>query len=444
MTTSSRNYARPSTVLAETRPATSCADTRPATERAETRRAVLWRYSPRDGVLVALAASYAAALLGVAAAVAAGHVTDVAALGAAALVAGGLWWGANTIAHNFLHRPFFAAPLANRLFSLCLSVLLGFPQRAWRDLHLAHHAGKCASVRGSAALCIETAAVLAAWLAAAVLVPQFWFAIYLPGYALGLGLCYLQGHFEHSPQTASYYGKLYNVCFFNDGYHVEHHAAPSAHWTEVARNGACERSSRFPPVLRWLERCNLDTLERCALRSRRIRSWLLQTHGRAISALAPRVGAVRTVAVVGGALFPRTATVCRALFPDARIVVVDASLEHITTARALLSDSAIEFRHAVFTPGSDAVFGAVCADDPGADSGRAARHAARLAAPHGADRIPDLVVIPLALRGERAAVYAAPPGRWCIVHDWIWNRRGVASAVVSPLLLKRVNLLAGQ
>jgi hypothetical protein len=49
--------------------------------------------------------------------------------------------------------------------------------------------------------------------------------------------------------------------------------------------------------------------------------------------------------------------------------------------------------------------------------------------------------VPLALHGDRAKVYANPPGRRCLVHDWIWNRRGVASAVVSPLLLKRVNLV---
>lgn len=414
MATSSRSYARPST------------------PRAETRRAALWRYSPRDGVLVALAFAYAAVLLGVAAAAAAGLVTDAAALAAPALVACGLWWGANTIAHNFLHRPFFAAPFANRLFSLFSSVLFGFPQSAWRDLHLAHHASKRARVRLRAASFVETAAVLVSWLAAAVLVPQFWVAIYLPGYALGLALCFLQGYFEHSPRTASYYGKLYNACFFNDGYHVEHHVAPNAHWTEVARNGKRERSSGFPPVLRWLERCNLDTLERWVLRSPRARSWLLQTHAKAIAALAAHVSDVRTVAVVGGALFPRTAIVCRALFPGARIAVVDASLENIATARALLGDSTIEFRHATFTPGSDAEWGADRGDgglavDPG--------HAGRRA---------DLVVIPLALRGERAAVYANPPGRWCIVHDWIWNRRGVATAVVSPFLLKRVNLIASR
>ena len=52
------------------------------------------------------------------------------------------------------------------------------------------------------------------------------------------------------------------------------------------------------------------------------------------------------------------------------------------------------------------------------------------------------MIVPLALVGDRAAVYAAggPPR---LVHDWIWRRRGVAGAAVSPWLLKRINLAVG-
>jgi len=56
-----------------------------------------------------------------------------------ALVAVGLWWNANTVAHNFIHRPFFRARALNRIFSAYLSLLLGFPQALWRERHLAHH-----------------------------------------------------------------------------------------------------------------------------------------------------------------------------------------------------------------------------------------------------------------------------------------------------------------
>ena len=62
--------------------------------------------------------------------------------------------------------------------------------------------------------------VLAVWTAAASLAPGIFLTVYLPGWALGLGLCFLQGHYEHAGGTTSHYGRLYNLLFFNDGYHV--------------------------------------------------------------------------------------------------------------------------------------------------------------------------------------------------------------------------------
>ncbi len=55
------------------------------------------------------------------------------------IIAMALWWNANTVSHNFIHRPFFRARAANTLFSIYLSLLLGFPQSLWRARHLAHH-----------------------------------------------------------------------------------------------------------------------------------------------------------------------------------------------------------------------------------------------------------------------------------------------------------------
>jgi hypothetical protein len=52
----------------------------------------------------------------------------------------------------------------------------------------------------------------------------------------------------------------------------------------------------------------------------------------------------------------------------------------------------------------------------------------------------DLLVIPLAFDGGRQALYERPPAMAVLVHDWIWRRRG-ASAVVSWVLLKRLNLV---
>src|SRR5580704_14371659 len=59
----------------------------------------------------------------------------------------GLWWNANTIAHNFIHRPFFSSRWANRVFSMYLSLVLGIPQSYWRARHLRHHGGHARRVR---------------------------------------------------------------------------------------------------------------------------------------------------------------------------------------------------------------------------------------------------------------------------------------------------------
>src|SRR5687768_5588521 len=85
------------------------------------------RHSRWDALLVGLAALHGAVLLLTASPV---------------LIAVGMWWNANTIAHNFIHRPFFASRWLNRLFSFYLSLVLGIPQTIWRSRHLAHHADR--------------------------------------------------------------------------------------------------------------------------------------------------------------------------------------------------------------------------------------------------------------------------------------------------------------
>ena len=59
---------------------------------------------------------------------------------------------------------------------------------------------------------------------------------------------------------------------------------------------------------------------------------------------------------------------------------------------------------------------------------------------HGLVEPADLVVIPLSFDGDRRQVYARPPARAVLVHDWIW-RRTAPGAVVSWWLLKRINLV---
>src|SRR5580692_1838385 len=130
----------------------------------------VWRFSQRDSLFVMAAAAHAVILMR---------------WPAPPLIALGLWWNANTIAHNFIHRPFFRSAVVNRLFSAALGVLLGIPQTLWRDRHLAHHAGIEWRLRVSRRLVAETALVGCLWAVLASLEPHFFLWVYLPGYLAG-------------------------------------------------------------------------------------------------------------------------------------------------------------------------------------------------------------------------------------------------------------------
>jgi len=324
------------------------------------------------------------------------------------LIALGLWWNSNTISHNFIHLPFFRSHRWNRAYSLFLSVLLGYPQTLWRDRHLAHHGGHRLKMKLSPAIAIEAAAVAVLWGTLLYATPHFFVFVYLPGYGIGLTLCYLHGYFEHFGCTTSHYGIAYNVAFFNDGYHVEHHRLPGEHWTRLpayVRPGTTV--SAWPAVLRWIERVNIETLERIALHSRALQTFLLKTHRRALQRLLPRFQNVRRVTIIGGGMFPRTAIILRELIPHASITIVDARADHLETARRFLSGQfATEAR----------LFDSAGTEDT------------------------DLVVIPLSFIGNRRRIYDSPPAPIVLIHDWIWTRAS-GGAIVSVLLLKRINLV---
>jgi hypothetical protein len=337
----------------------------------------------------------------------------------APVIAVGVWWTSNTIAHIVIHRPFFTARAANRLLSACLSVLLGIPQTLWRDRHLAHHRSQAWRWRASPQLIAEIALIAAAWAVMAYTHPLFFVAIYLPAYVLGLGLCALQGHYEHAGGVTSHYGRLYNLLCFNDGFHAEHHAHPGIHWArlpELRTPGA--RVSRWPPLMRWLDTVaqgfslvsSLEGLERLVLRHPALQRFVLHAHRRAFAVLLSKLPSVRQVAIVGGGLFPRTALILRDLLPDARIVIVDASRDNLETASSILGTRDIHSE-------------------------------CRLYGPHDeASSEFDLVVIPLSFQGNRHAIYHRPPSKAVLVHDWLWNRRG-DGCVISIALLKRLNLV---
>jgi hypothetical protein len=238
--------------------------------------------------------------------------------------------------------------------------------------------------------------------------PSWFLWAYLPGWALGLGLCYLQGHYEHARGTTSHYGRIYNFFFFNDGYHVEHHHSPSASWVELKQTvvpGA--RQSRWPPVLRWLDAFTLEGLERLVLRSSHLQAIVVEAHDRAIRRLTTEISStIHSIAIVGGGLFPRSAIVARRIWPEAAITVIDAQSGHLEIARPLLP-TGITIEHRQFIPGEEAA---------------------------------DLVVIPLAFVGSRDDVYRNPPAPIVLIHDWAWRRRG-RGTIVSWWLLKRINLV---
>jgi fatty acid desaturase len=71
-----------------------------------------------------------------------------------------------------------------------------------------------------------------------------WFLLcYLPAFFVALTLVNVQNYYEHygaDPESryansVSYYGRLYNLLAFNDGYHQEHHLRPLAHWKLMPR-----------------------------------------------------------------------------------------------------------------------------------------------------------------------------------------------------------------
>jgi hypothetical protein len=342
------------------------------------------------------------------------HGLVLLAVPSAALVAILLWWNANTIAHNFIHRPFFRSRPVGRAYEVFLSVLLGVPLSLWRARHLAHHAviggpsGAARSVRPTGAMWTEGALILATWALAFQLMPARVVTVYLPGYLAGLVLCWLQGHFEHLGGTTSHYGEWYNVLFFNDGYHVEHHARPHLPWTALPQHVQPDtRVSRWPPVLRWLDARPLDLLEHLVVRSTVLQRCVLGRHEAAFRALLPAFPAGARVTIVGGGLYPRTAIVLRRLLPAAALTVVDMRQSHLDAPRPFLDPSVrLECRRY--------------------DPARA--------------EAADLVIVPLALSGDRSIIYRRPNAPVVLIHDWIWARHQ-PTARISWLLLKRLNVV---
>lgn len=185
-----------------------------------------------------------------------------------------------------------------------------------------------------------------------------------------------------------------------------------------------DRGTRRAPARGRRIAALLGALERLALACTPLQRRLVADHARAVADLLPAIACLSgqdpstlprqpwSIAVVGGGLFPRTALALARVWPAARVTIVDADADHLEQARRVLAAhhvTDVTFIHATWDP-----------------------------------RVPhrhDLVVLPLALVGDRDAVYTAA-GAPRLVHDWVWRRRGRAGVVVAWWLLKRLNLAA--
>ena len=269
------------------------------------------------------------------------------------------------------------------------------------------------AVRWTPMMAIECTALVVLWLVIGAINRHYLWTAYLPGCALGLTLCSLQGYFEHAAGTTSHYGRLYNLLFFNDGYHVEHHRRPTLHWSKLQADSRREsRSSRWPPVLRWLEwlaiwRRPLNGLEAVVLYVPWLQRVVLRMHGRALSQGPRRCRRPR----------PHHRGGRRPLSTDRAAAASDLPpCHHYGDRRERRASRARE---------------ALLPDDVRAEQrvfdGRTTVDA-------------DLVVIPLAFVGDREAIYAHPPAPLVLVHDWIWRPRG-RTLPISLFLLKRLNVI---
>jgi fatty acid desaturase len=190
------------------------------------------------------------------------------------------------ISHNFIHNRFFKSDFLNHAFSIFNSLVLGVPQSMYEAHHLNHHQfnnregdfstiylwseSKVPPTRESSwsyslvgpvranlgklyrfarqlrlhrRIQAELAAVVIFNLYLVVMSWRGFLFFYLPVLYFGQVLAYLENYLEHSGalvgdvkrDSVSSYGSFYNLVWFNNGYHQEHHYRPKIHWTEIPK-----------------------------------------------------------------------------------------------------------------------------------------------------------------------------------------------------------------
>jgi fatty acid desaturase len=199
-------------------------------------------------------------------------------------------WNLQCISHNFIHNPFFTNVWLNRAFGVLETLCIGMPHQLYHHYHLNHHAGDndakgpdgttrdWSSIyrygKGDAPesfwrytfvsffrveitpvirVCIrhgrthilqtivETLVLGAFWILMLAVNWRYFAFFYLPSFYIGWLLSYAEGYLEHygaqpgNPfaNSVSSYHRLYNLLWFNNGYHQEHHWDPKMHWTKM-------------------------------------------------------------------------------------------------------------------------------------------------------------------------------------------------------------------
>ena len=165
-----------------------------------------------------------------------------------------IWWCLNTVSHNHIHNKFFKFRQLNNLFDLYLSLITSVPQSIWSYRHLAHHSKGHWKWRWDRYLGLQLFLIIGLWSGLLMIEPGIVLKFYFPALLLGMTICHFHGYFEHYRGTISCYNKLYNLVFFNDGYHIEHHSHPKKHWSLLSLQSKTKiQVSSWPAPLRWMD-----------------------------------------------------------------------------------------------------------------------------------------------------------------------------------------------
>jgi fatty acid desaturase len=207
-----------------------------------------------------------------------------------AAVAYSYLWNLQCISHNFIHNPYFTNVWLNRAFSVLETFAIGVPHILYHHYHMNHHFGdndkkgpdgktkdwssiyrygkndqpegfwsyciigffraevgpvvRKVLLHGpeqTAQLIVESSVLALFWIGMAILDWRYFLCFYLPSYYLGWAMSYAEGYLEHYgcqpgnhfANSVSSYNRLYNLLWFNNGYHQEHHWDPKRHWTKM-------------------------------------------------------------------------------------------------------------------------------------------------------------------------------------------------------------------